>query len=97
MQTDGEYNEMYNGFVRGSEMAGDTLTLPISVNSSSLPYYVNWRKKGVVSKVKYQVNKHRFPLFIALNTIVYDSIDAPKSLGFSNFTIAPETIINASE
>ena len=49
--------EQYNGFERGSEvvMTGDTFRLPAGYNESSLPSYVNWRKKGVVSKVKRQV------------------------------------------
>ena len=51
---------MYNGFVRGTEVASETFRLPVKFNESSLPQYVNWRKKGVVTKVKKQVCKHTY-------------------------------------
>ena len=47
--------EQYNGFERGTEVAEKTFRLPAGFNVSSLPSYVNWRKKGVVTKVKKQV------------------------------------------
>ena len=47
--------EQYNGFVRGRESVEETFAMPRGVNGSSLPQYVNWKKKGVVTKVKKQV------------------------------------------
>ena len=47
--------EQYNGFVRGRESVEETFAMPRGVNGSSLPQYVNWKKKGAVTKVKKQV------------------------------------------
>ena len=47
--------EQYNGLVKSAEEAGEAFRLPAGFNESSLPSYVNWKKKGVVSKVKNQV------------------------------------------
>ena len=47
--------KQYNGYLGGTDFAGETFTLPVGFNGSSLPQYMNWRKKGVVTKVKKQV------------------------------------------
>ena len=58
-QTDTEYLEKFNGFVMKEERLGISIRpfqMPPHYNGSSLPQYIDWKKKGVVTKVKKQVH-----------------------------------------
>lgn len=56
-QTDAEYLEKFNGFFMSEERGVSVrpFWMPPHYNSSSLPKSVDWKKKGVVTKVKKQV------------------------------------------